>query len=552
MMGMTSIEIKKLIKEGAIIFFVLLALFAAMAVTDKDAYLAPPIELSLILFSSFIGWSMFERERQEGAMEYLLSLPVSRTKLFLVKFIPRTIYVLLILTLYYFIHDRYETYFFLTFFNFALFFLSVYLLSASFSLSIRSFLGTFFLTIFLAVSLFSLIKILDWSKEESAIAIQAGLSLLVIPVLFFVLFQKFDIKPIAYFNIKFIPSLVIIVLLLFGITYITTKVEWAYSFLTKDGSIFKITRNRTVLETRGNKKFIYKKPIEPILEDKGKIYAVFRPGKKLPRQLLRLNLETGKIEKIFRGEPGWSFILIPDSGIKSGEQLYFLLYNYDSKKYRVAETKEDEIRTFDININLLPEERIYVFHGVVADPLQFFVFTMSEDRPSRVFRIFADGESEFLFEADGICVLENKLTMFTRTELTVYEVGKELKPVFQRIGEVRILKRRFFNLIPPKPLLKIDNITYLFDIKNETFTRVNLKSLPYDYLISGKEKNLRIVFASRSEVSFSEWTGGRLRPGKVWYLKTDPDEFRIFRVFSSGVVVMSKKDNEIFLFDEDE
>lgn len=549
---MIILEIKKLVKEGAIIFFVLLAIFAAMLMTNKEAYLAPPFELSLILFASFIGWSMFDRERQEGAMEYLLSLPVSRSKLFFIKFIPRTAYVLLILFLYYFVHRTFEMHFFLTFLKFALFFLTVYLLSVSFSLSIKSFLGTFFLTIFLAVSLFFLIKYLDWSRDESAISIQATLSLLVIPVLFFFLFRKFDIKPISYFNVKFIPALVLIVLLVFGINYLTTGVEWAFWHLTADGDILKTSRKKTALLKRNKQKLMFKERIEPLTEDKGMLYAALGEGRKQPDQLVRVDMETGEIEKLYRAEPGWWFHTFTDSGVKTGGEIYFLLTGENHKEYKIVELGPDGVRTTAMKIDLFPKESFCKFHGVAGDPLQLFIITDSKDRPSRIFRVFENGESEFLFEADAISVHKNRIARFTSREITVYKVGKELEQIFRKEGDIRIVKRKFDGVMPRKVIVKIDSIYYIFDIEAETFTKVNLKSLPYDYVLSPKDDILNIVFLSRTEVSFSEFIDGRLRQGKVWFLRIDPEEFRMFRVFSSGVTVNSKNDNEVFLFDEGE
>jgi len=440
---MIRVELKKLVKEGVVILFVLLVVFAAMLATDKEDYLAPPLELSMILFASFIGWSMFDRERQEGSMEYLLSLPVSRSRLFFIKFIPRTVYAALILLIYQFVHSRFETHFLLTFFNFALFFLSVYLLSVSFSLSIKSFLGTFFLTLFLTNGLYFLIRYLDWSRDESSAALQAALSLLFIPLLFFLLFQQFDIKPLSYFNIKFIPSLLVTVLLLFGITYMTTGVEWTYCHLTKDGQILKVTRKKTVQIKEGKQRFIFKKQLEPILQEKGKLYAGLRQGNTQPGQLVRLDLETGEVENIYLAEPGWWFHTFTESAVKSGEHFYFLLTDEKHNRYRLVELAGNRVRESDIKIEFFDNEYIHLFHGAADNPRQFFVFTDAADGPSRVFRIFENGDSEFLFEADAICVNGNKLVRFTRTELTVYLVGRELKEVFQRKGESRILKRRF-------------------------------------------------------------------------------------------------------------
>ena len=97
---MIRIELKRVLKEGLIIFLIVAALFAAILNTDKDVYIAPAIELFLLLYASFSGWSVFNREREEGALEYMLSLPVSRPKLLLIKFAPRILLLGLVFVCY--------------------------------------------------------------------------------------------------------------------------------------------------------------------------------------------------------------------------------------------------------------------------------------------------------------------------------------------------------------------------------------------------------------------------------------------------------------------
>ena len=86
---MVLIEFKKIIKDSMVLVLLLLTLVIGLLFTDKDLYIAPALEIFLIFYASFAGWSMFERERQERAGEYLLSLPSSRLRLFLAKFFPR-------------------------------------------------------------------------------------------------------------------------------------------------------------------------------------------------------------------------------------------------------------------------------------------------------------------------------------------------------------------------------------------------------------------------------------------------------------------------------
>ena len=87
---MVLFELKRIFKEGIIIILILAALAIYTLTTDKDPYFASIVfMLFLLIYASFTGWSVFDRERQEGAEEYLFSMPVSRTRLFFLKFTPR-------------------------------------------------------------------------------------------------------------------------------------------------------------------------------------------------------------------------------------------------------------------------------------------------------------------------------------------------------------------------------------------------------------------------------------------------------------------------------
>ena len=195
---MVLIELKKVMKDGIIIVFILMLIILALLLTDKDVYLAPALEIFLVLYASFTGWSMFERERQEGAMEYLLSLPVSRIKLFLTKLIIRSLPVAVMLIVYHLVHQQFSIHFLFSTQRFILIYITVFLLSASFSLSIKSFLSTFFITLFLSLGLFHFIKLLDVSKNDLNASLQTGFSYLAVLLLFTLMFNKYDIKPISF------------------------------------------------------------------------------------------------------------------------------------------------------------------------------------------------------------------------------------------------------------------------------------------------------------------------------------------------------------------
>jgi len=159
---MVWIELKKILKEGIIIILILTGLMVHILTTDRDPYTASVIfEIFLLLYASFTGWSMFDRERQEGAVEYLLSMPVSRTRLFFLKFIPRTFSVLLLLGVYLLLHSHIDFPSFRPLFDFSLIYLAFFLVSLSLSLTLKNFIGALFITSFLSLGLTLLLKVID-------------------------------------------------------------------------------------------------------------------------------------------------------------------------------------------------------------------------------------------------------------------------------------------------------------------------------------------------------------------------------------------------------
>ncbi|MCU0236772.1 MAG: ABC transporter permease subunit, partial [Acidobacteria bacterium] len=105
---MLATEARRVFKDGAVIFIVLAALVAGIRFSDQDVFLAPALEIFLLLYAAFTGWSLFERERQENAGEYMLSLPLSRSRLLLLKFLPRLLAVSLLLLLYLHLHRSWQ------------------------------------------------------------------------------------------------------------------------------------------------------------------------------------------------------------------------------------------------------------------------------------------------------------------------------------------------------------------------------------------------------------------------------------------------------------
>jgi len=133
--------------------------------------------------------------------------------------------------------------------------------------------------------------------------------------------------------------------------------------------------------------------------------------------------------------------------------------------------------------------------------------------------------------------------------MALYEMGTQPRIIFQKKGKIKKVKRRNSNLIQRKVLITINNKYHIFDMENNKFEMINITKRPYHYYITA-ENDFRMVWVKMNEIIVSNWRDGHLQVEDVWY--TDIEDFRITRVYSSGVVVYNKKRNEIFRFKKDE
>ena len=544
---MGLIELKKVLKDGIIIVFIQMLLILALLLTDKDVYLAPALEIFLVLYASFTGWSMFERERQEGTMEYLLSLPVSRIKLFLTKLIIRSLPVAVMLIVYHLVYQQFSIHFLFSTQRFMLIYITVFLLSASFSLSIKSFLSTFFITLFLSLGLFHFIKLLDVSKNDLNASLQTGFSYLAVLLLFTLMFNKYDIKPISYFNKKFIPGLILVVILIFGVTYVTTHVKWWHCYLTDGGDLIRVSRSKTVVMSEGQDNKIIPYSLSPLYESKQKLYASLWKSKTKSRQLVRMNLLSGEIEQKISIPPRYWFHNFMDTRAKIGESIFFLLTKYGHKEYQILEINGDESRIIPVKGDF-GDEDFHMICGAGDNPRQFFVLTFdpkNHSTGSSVFRILENGEVEKLFSAKSVAFWNTRLLRFTDRAMILYETGTEIKEIFRRHGDIKKVRRKYENYIQKKVIIKIDDGFHVYDLQEQTQKHINLKKLPYFYFLTDEDA-LRLIWTQGPEISVSTWKDNHLQVENVWY--TQVEGLKIIRVFSSGIVVYNKNQHEVFRF----
>jgi hypothetical protein len=544
---MVLLEWKRVIRDSSVIVLVLLLISAALLLTDRDAYLAPAFEIFLLLYSSFMGWSMFERERQEGAMEFYLGLPIGRYKLLLFKFLPRFWAVLLLLAYYWGARTWFSFPFILTETQFTISYGALFFISFGFSLLINSFLGSFFLAASLFAGLSYFIKYMEYSLTNAMAMLQAGLWLLALPAVFLALYRTLDIKPISFFHKKLAPAMLATTLLVFGVNYLVTGSDWWNYYLTADGSLMKASADQTVIERTGSQTQSIAGRMSPLMETETFILATKRgDGQRYPGQMVRFEINSGDTETIFSAQKGWWFHEGPTGklGATAGGNYYFLLTNNDHIAYKIVELDGYKSHVVPLNIEMKKTERFHRVYHAIADPLQLFLFS-----GQAVYRVSADGKTVRLWEADDVEAWGNRVMVFKDGRATLYQIDNGMPVVIWETGDnARKLRCRFGRCGHRNVLFKIENQAYIMDLETLAKETIQLRSTPYYYLDT--PEGVRVVWVSGSEITVGEYKQGHMTVESVWY--TQLDGFRLFQVFKSGIVVYNRNRHEVFRYVEEE
>jgi hypothetical protein len=551
---MIAIEFKRVIKESIIIFMVLVGLLVAILTTDKDAYLAPVFEIFLLLYASFTGWSIFDKERNEGAMEYLLSLPVSRIPLLLIKLMPRLVSVGLLLVFYMLLHSRFEFPSQLPVLDFSVFYITFFLVSLSLSLSLKSFIGAFFLTSLLSGGLTLLNQLLAIGKSESAIYLQANVPLLIFPMLFFIMFHFYDVKPAFSFNIKFAGLGIGFCILIISITYFSAGTAWCNYFLTDSGYIFRFSPGESQLINK-EQKILHRFPRHqvPLYQKGTSLYVVKSKGHTFPESINILNLETGESELMHQLAKGWWVMSdsIGNTGIIKGENYYVLLGNFEEKSYKIVEIAKEKSNKIPVNGNFkFNEEKKSWYYAsllyALTDPLQFLIIQYET-----LYRVDETGNVRELFKVDSLSRWKNRLLVFNENGMTLYEISAqgELNPIFTKKGHFKKVRRKF-RLISSRKVLIRDREQgkyFIFSLEGLNFEEIPMPYQPYSYLEKGDR--FIIVWSSVDEISVGEIKDGQLVMKKEWVTPIPIRDIRIIRVYNSGVVIYNPKEFETYWFE---
>ncbi|MCP5105248.1 MAG: ABC transporter permease [bacterium] len=548
-------ELKKIAKEGIVIVLILAALTIYILTSGKDPYIPTIIlMLSLLIYASYTGWSMFERERQEGAEEYLLSMPVSRARLFFLKFMPRLFCTLLMLGFFLLAQNYLNIPVYFAPMEFSIIYISFFLISLSLSLSVKNFIGAFFLTAFLSVGLSLLLKAVDPDIADFSVILTVNLTLLVFPIAFFIVFQTYDIKPLKSFNLKFITPMVVVIALLIGIAWLRSSTPWSHYYLTQTGDILRYScPGQKSQLLRAGKVTAFKGCVLPLGEENGSVYMQMRKRDEICRllRLVKLDLQTGTTHPFKEVQEGWNMGggFLGKSGVFKDGNYYNIMKNKEEKQFKVLIVSGDtktKIKEIPVYGNFHEESIRQLFH-VADNPVQFFVHTKS-----RVYRVFASGEAEELFAVpEAMSVWKNRLLVFQRSGMTLYDISAQLKPIFQKKGKIRKILRKYGSRTSPRVMFREDKSYYIFGMEDQRIEPVEFKYKPYYYNFFGENfENLHLLWVRGDLMVYGRMVNGEIKKKKKWVIKLDDSHGRRkILPFPWGVVAYNSKEYERYLFD---
>jgi hypothetical protein len=487
---MLAIEAKRVLKDSLVIFLVLAAIVAAILASDQDVYLAPALELFLLLYASFAGWSLFERERQENAGEYMLSLPLPRLRLLLIKILPRLLSVSLILLLYLRLHQHLHLPSFLAPIDFALLYSGFFLLAVAFSVSFRNFISAFFIVCLLIVGQVLLILLLDPGRGIASAIQQATLAILALPLFFFILFRSFDVRPVSHFNKKFFPGLLLVTGLIAGYLFLTAPPGWKNLYLTRGGLLLKNSCTSSEIDLPRRRVRVPGCLIAlRETEDNGTLFGLTRkPGKDgcVDMNLVALDLKSGDLKTLFPFPPGWSVAegYPGEIGSWSGGSYSLFLQNARGKKAMLLQIRDGQVREFPVAGNFYDAAISYVFYPDDSVP-QVVIFS-----PPRLYRLDISGQVQELARSDSLNVWQDKMLLFESSGMNLYRVGKEMALLMHKPGPYKKRLRRISGYESRGVIYHLGRDYSWMDMETQAESALALKSLPFTYQQNGDVFNI--------------------------------------------------------------
>ncbi len=478
-------EIKDTIGELLIILLLIIGLSFLALIKGVEFYIIPLLELILLLYPVFSGWSIFSREKKENSFEYLFSLPIGKNSILINKLIPRIVSVLLVLVIYLPLREYFASDFFFDKNIFIILYLLLFILSFSFSLLFNNiamvlasitFFGMFMILIDMKVW-----KLL-WYSDIYILIIIVALSF---PIVFIYSFIKDDILPIKLFNRKFLTrSIITFIIVLVGLTVfikLSGMNNYNYYMLTKNGKIIiSDVKSLKVVDAETGKTILsidYK--VFPIVYKDDLLYG--ETEEKDKSKLISINLKTKEIKNIHEAEK-YSFFSNPhinDNGItflvrEGGDYKSILIIN------------KDKIRKIDFPKGAI-SGGVFLFKLISESPL-CFIYTKYNNKTYK----YENGKTEHFFTGD-IKFYKNRMVLCDKSSFKVYERGNS-EPVFAKNEGGHIFLKWFERPYEKRfMVVKLTSGVYIFDFETLDLHKINLKFKKDNSVVTGSFVDKTII-----------------------------------------------------------
>jgi hypothetical protein len=349
---------------------------------------------------------------------------------------------------------------------------------------------------------------LDNARSISQAILQSGLTAMAVPLLFFVLFQRFDIRPASHFNRRFFPGLLALGALIAGGIWAQRPTYWNNYYLTRQGKLIRNSCLRSELIPRTPGKRIHSCLI--VLretEDGGAVYGLTMQHRKeepcKPLGIVLLDLKTGTLKKLYEMPPGWMI-----HGGHAGEigsllegKYWLFLRHPKRKQAMVLALGDDGAETIPIRGEFSDSE-IHYARVESGNPLRLLMIGKG-----KIYILAGDGRTEEIATAETANVWQDRLLLFNSSGVSLYQVGGRPTLLWRSEGRFRKILRRVSGFESRFVLYRSENKQFLLDMTQAPPEMVTMPSVPFTYQQNGDD--LYVIFAAGTRYRIGRWRDGR-------------------------------------------
>ena len=497
----------------------------------------------MLLFAVYTGWSLLDRERQDGAVEYMLSLPYSRTRLLLLKFLPRLVCAAIPLGAYFLVHSGLQLPSLLSPRDLAMIYGGFFFIGLALSLSLRAYISALFFTLLIHPGQILLMKLADPLLPLSTTITYTGISAVILAILFTWAFRSWDLRPMATFHRRFLPAALVTVILAPLLVFFTYGRSWGLYYLTQEGTLIRAACNRSEAVSRKRSwRFSTCMTALRQLED-GSLYLARRVRKQNgPCRILGITRylpAQGKWESIAAIPEGWQLQTgVPgETGTRRGETLYLTLkHNTGPGTFAILEVRGAQTRLHMIHYRFDSQRVVLLAAAPGAE--RFLLFD-----GDHLWDWSPDSAPRMLLSAEITAIWKNRILVQEDSRLRLYAwSGSGLAEKATINGPVTWVRRWGSGQRCRHMLFKRGEEYLHLDMESTAPVPIPLDTLPVNY-VNGPQ-GLTVISRDEQRLRIDIWQGTQRRT-RFWQPAMD---YLVVSVFPSGIVVSNSRHFEVYRF----